>query len=560
LGQFFDQIYIDEGEIPWNASATNPATRIDSLSPLVHPKWRIDGNEDSGRRFFAIPLMVRDLHPSRIDVFIPDPSSLPLALQKVLDVSANFHMRDGRIERLGICQHVLRALEHWSSTKVNFEQYYKSLPLGSQIIIENMSPSPREMNIVVEMGSVDKQLLTIKELAHLWELSTVELPPPMLLEQIKLISVFNDKVSLVEVATDLGRKKMILKASTDSSRAIYHELRMLMTIPSHPNIVKKPVYLALMDGQEGRNSLVVGFLLEYYPGGCLRDILPLEANSLRLCWEDQSRWAKQVTSALLHLNAASIFYSDMKPENIVLSLPSENRFRDSVLIDLEQMGAQNVWTAPEIIILERLQIIVKHEKNPDIRSKYAKLLTLMLGDNVSETAHTYDNPPMGYNTPWISLTVKEREAAQVFALGKVLFCIFEGVGCITSMISPSFAQESDLQFPDFVRTPPLLQRLILDCTQGAREHDRGRPFIVRVNGKLYPLGKTGCNGEPLGTSRDVIHASRQLWLNELHHLERFVEAKLRYNKGQAQASDIEELSYLKRPKLWRVMQCLEELG
>lgn len=47
--------------------------------------------------------------------------------------------------------------------------------------------------------------------------------------------------------------------------------------------------------------------------------------------------------------------------------------------------------------------------------------------NHGKAARVYDNPDHGYYNTWASLSSPEQEAAEVFMLGKVLWCIFEGV-------------------------------------------------------------------------------------------------------------------------------------
>ena len=83
-------------------------------------------------------------------------------------------------------------------------------------------------------------------------------------------------------------------------------------------------------------------------------------------------------------------------------------------------------------------------------------------------------------------------------LGKALWCIFEGVGDADIVLGRSNIHDGEQRFPEFVRTPPPLRELIRRCTAGAREWSDGPIKIYRREGKVFPLGQTGLNGEPEG--------------------------------------------------------------
>lgn len=40
---------------------------------------------------------------------------------------------------------------------------------------------------------------------------------------------------------------------------------------------------------------------------------------------------------------------------------------------------------------------------------------------------TYNNPPLGYNVPWNSLSRQEHEYAEVYMLGRLMWCVWEGM-------------------------------------------------------------------------------------------------------------------------------------
>src|SRR4051794_26059186 len=72
-------------EVPdWSQSYLNPKNRIERLDEIKNPKWRMDGAEPDGTRFFAVPNFAIGKAPLRIDVFIPNGKDVPAILRNVL--------------------------------------------------------------------------------------------------------------------------------------------------------------------------------------------------------------------------------------------------------------------------------------------------------------------------------------------------------------------------------------------------------------------------------------------------------------------------------------------
>jgi hypothetical protein len=184
------------------------------------------------------------------------------------------------------------------------------------------------------------------------------------------------------------------------------------------------------------------------------------------------------------------------------------------------------------------------------------MLNDLVGKKERNSTERYQNPPRGYHIGWPNLSTSERESAQVFALGKVLYCIFEGLESITTSVMTSRQHEQDLQFPNFTHTPSTLRSLILACTSGAREHDCAAPFVVRVGNTLFPRGRSGQNGEPVGSAKNLVETSRMLWMKALTDAGDFWAAKMRYANSVHTEQDLDILSYLKRPTLQQVLQVL----
>src|SRR5438034_7064312 len=115
----------------WISSELNPKNRVDLLSPDDDPsftsggvatpkprtyRWRIDGCEADGVRFFAIPDFALERAPLRIDTYIPDQRAHGSQIQRALKpVAAMLTDSPREIAGLEISLHLVRALQHWSS-------------------------------------------------------------------------------------------------------------------------------------------------------------------------------------------------------------------------------------------------------------------------------------------------------------------------------------------------------------------------------------------------------------------------------------------------------------
>ena len=120
--------------------------------------------------------------------------------------------------------------------------------------------------------------------------------------------------------------------------AMYNEMRILMKIPPHPNIIQPPIALVTM--LRAGEPVVCGFLAKFHPGGNIRDLLDAaDPPSL----ERRVRWASQIAAAIHHLHrVAHTYHGDIKLDNVVLSAND-----DAVLIDFEQTRHAEACLAPE---------------------------------------------------------------------------------------------------------------------------------------------------------------------------------------------------------------------
>lgn len=326
-------------EVAWSMSVLNPATRVDSIDPLSNPKWRIDGSAAYGLQFFAVPIfLLPHIVPRRIDVFIPDQQEHPPALREVLQSDMAFHLIDGRVARLGICYHIVRALEIWTREQTDFRNLYESLPFGSRIMVENISPSPRDTRIrIVSLDEIERQYLTLDTLQRLWDFPPGVTPPSIELSSLSLNVQAHDTVALVEMPKIHPSDTYVFKSAVHEIRLTYYKLKVLISIPPHDHILPKPLFIVTMTDRHGVPGLVCGFIVKFFSGGNMASILSSRGAAGKLVLKDQFRWAQQLTRTLIFLNQSPIeFYSELKADNILLSTSKGSE--DVILIDFEQTG------------------------------------------------------------------------------------------------------------------------------------------------------------------------------------------------------------------------------
>lgn len=530
-------------EVPWPDSWLNPKNRIDSLDPPGHPLWRVDGCTAFGTQIYAVPLFIDTVRPLRVDVFIPEPATLSRELRRALDLDVTFYVRDGsRISHLGITRHVIRILQHWTLNHENPSQIYRNIPFGSRIVFQNLPRRVTDARIsIAPTHYLEHQLLSPKSLYKFWG-SDVAFPPAVDLQEVEYISQLHDSVCLVKIQG----KTWIFKALTSYTKFLYHELRQLLAMPPHPNVIARPVHLVTKRCSFGSKDAVVGFTVENHVHGSLRDLIPFLQLHGQVSLQDKIKWSVQLASALMHLREkAAIFYPDLRLDNIVLS-----ESWDAVMIDFEQRGVWCEFAAPEVNAIEYVRLLaIDEEIDPCIQQRYANLLTDLLPDweDMGE-GEEYMWPSKGYNIPWSCLTPREQEACEVYMLGRVLWCIFEARSAPQrAAVWLSYRWEPSVEFPGYTATPGPMQELIDRCTRG-RKPGLTR-HIVRERDRLVMrnLENTGRS-----TAHQVQQTARDWWAREIDASEAWLKERA---EGMARGTWNE--NYYGRPSLREVHEALE---
>jgi hypothetical protein len=496
----------------WGDSPLNPKNRIDSLAPAQSPTWRLDGCTSLGVQFYTIPIYISPLVPMRIDTILPPISQWPPDLRELLEIDTAFLYRDHRILVFGVAQHVLRTLEYWSSN-FDFEALYKKLPFGSRIVFTNMEKDIRQIRVqVAPTHDLERQYMSAGSLLGKWgDVPPDSMPPTLDLSQLKFIRQMHDSTSLVKIQTGAKTsQQVVFKTISDSPQYLYHELKLLLTMEPHANIGSRPLHLITKRCRFGGKAGVIGFTMKYEHHGTLRDILPNRRISNTLLLSDQGRWSCQITKALLHITTqAPGFYCDLRLDNILLSDTD-----DVLLIDFEQRGVLPLFAPPEVNYIQYIDSLSRDSSiSSNMKEEYRKLYTIYIEANVPRDTKEFNGC-----VPWLCLSHSERDAAMVYMLGRVLWCIFEGVSAPEVATWMEYLHEPDLEFPNFCKTPLRLRDIILACTKGWDVMQRK----VRRHGKYLFVER----GDERCFSEEVVQEEmRREAQQQLEDAERFLEQR-----------------------------------
>ncbi|KAH6673451.1 hypothetical protein B0J14DRAFT_700453 [Halenospora varia] len=552
----------------WQTSNLNPKNRINTLTLPSEFRWRLDGIDVDGTRFFAVPLFALKTPPLRIDVYIPSQSEHGLVLREALQSGSAMVWTGIGAQDLALSKHILHALDLWSSEFPDFEKQYNELPFGSRIIIDNMCADIRQMEIyLVPVYDVEQQWYSLKNLQDMWKFPSHDWPEVLDLSELKLQYQHHEAITIVEIPKRHGAQNFIFKSLVRDSKYLYHELKMLLTLDPHPNVISRPLYVVTKKCRFGGKIGICGFVLKYYPHGTLRNELWKSASATipPISLSDQFCWARDVTQAVIHINNSALgFYPDIKPDNVVLS--AENGVLRAVLIDLEQRGGWYSWSPPEVAYIEYLEYIATRSNDYAVAEKHKKLLRsfiqswkpLTQGDRYHDSEH-------GFSSAWVSLSRSEREAAQVFMLGKLMWCIFECSSSVNCALGVDMFHEQDtrLRFPTFQSTPAEMQSLIQSCTAGAAEwRGKYRPLVISGT-KLFPVKEHGQIELKVGNAHETQLAAKEWWCEEVNDAVAFLEGKVKrlanYDDCGAIFHEVTS-SASQRPSLQHVLATIEKVG
>ena len=104
---------------------------------------------------------------------------------------------------------------------------------------------------------------------------------------LQLVKQIHDSVSIVSLKFVL-RELHAFKSTVDNLEYLYHELKFLLSIPPHPNVMSHPLYVATKRRTFSGKHGVIGFLLPYYPLGSIRDLVPIGSRKNAMSFEEKT--------------------------------------------------------------------------------------------------------------------------------------------------------------------------------------------------------------------------------------------------------------------------------
>ncbi|PMB68510.1 hypothetical protein BM221_005089 [Beauveria bassiana] len=236
-----------------------------------------------------------------------------------------------------------------------------------------------------------------------------------------------------------------------------------------------------------------------------------------------------------HLEA-HFFLSDLRPDNILL----DRREREDglVICDFEQRGNWYEWSPPEILYAQYVENIEREMQRVEAgaaaapwRDLVALYRSVSLPHKRAVCGKVEDS-----NWPWFVMTAQQQEKAQVYMIGLLIYCIFEGTSNVRLNIANAYRHEDpEIQFPTFKNSPMLLRKLIQKYTAGApewepyethpsRDHSSTWPpratRVIRNGTNLQTEASAGAESN-LETEHDVLETALNWWAVELQRAKHF---------------------------------------
>lgn len=539
----------------WTNSTTNPANVPETLDACGVIQWCIDGSNPDGpwTSFYALPMTLRENGPlplKNIEVLLPNPCCFSPAIRRILEMPAAQGACGPEVNRFAVAKFVRRVLSCWAGGIYDFDSYYCSLPYGSKIKLH-----------MYGNGDIDKTTAEVERkeqddeewfprLDYLQRRSpSSELPPAIRIEQLGVDRQLHDTVSLVRIPDVTREKLWVLK--TSEARYLIKELKTLLTLSEredgNPAFMGKPAYLVTQIDEDD-DTVVLGMILEYCQKGSLAAVIDQRRVAGTLDLKTKFKWAQQLASAVLNLTYSTMrYHSSLKPDNILVN--DDDTLR---IIDMEQGGNWDEFMAPEISYQQSLSRAI---------NAWPRLTTLDMERRVRQL--------LAKHRHWEQMEWHERTMAEVYSVGKILWCIFEGWSHTKNGLGERWFIPIDhgCDFPNFHQTPQDVATLILDCVRGSEDLEDDRRWdddIAVVDGVAYPKGRTGRDGEPKATALVTVTFAKEMWNRKYEVMERYLSAKARWDKdkwkpGAENPRDVHLVGIPLRPDLMEVCERLRKL-
>jgi hypothetical protein len=342
-------------------------------------------------------------------------------------------------------------LEAWSRRR-NLSSILETLTLGSRFHLESDTTGEDAGVWLCPNTELERRYLSLSRLQQLWEPLSLEMPPTLRMEELRAVRRLHDSVSVVLLPDGT---QAVFKGAVRVVARLYHELRELLRLPSHPNLISRPWFIVTRQVPNRHEAIVCGFMLQYHTGGSLlnrlKDCAALGEKS-QLSMHTKVKWIFQLTSALKHIHTCQGgFYSDLRLDNMVIT-----EKEDTVLVDLEQCGSARRWLHPNA-----------WPSSSDEESK-------AWDESPINPAHMpkgifYSNPQSGYFKQFAHATDLERQMMENYSLAKVMWCIFEEQTNSKVYLDVDGLPGTHCVFPKFDKTPWRMRYWIWLCTRVSAE-------------------------------------------------------------------------------------------
>lgn len=425
--------------------------------------WRLEGfSTDVHNSIYVAPVLTAEqtAPPLLLLAFLHQQSHLLKTLQVASDYT-NSSITVQEVE--AIAQELISRLDAWTEG-VDLSKLLKSITIGASFHFEESRFRGRQGVWLAHNHELEKRYLTVPRLESLWKDLSLEIPPIIELDDLQTIARLHDTISLVSLPNG---KNAIFKGAIRIVARFYHELRELLRMPPHPNIAERPWYLVTRQLPGREAPVLCGFILKYYPGGSLLDVLSHSSIKRSLPWDTKIKWIRQILDVFRHIHAQPDgFYSDARLDNIVL-----DKQENIIFIDFEQYGSSHDWWHPSLWSWKKNMI-----QNTQGDESWKK--SAVNPANMPKGMY-YSNPKLGYLKCFVNATQRQREGWEAYTIAKLIWCIFEEeTNQITlhnldteesQLCRDDGTPLADTIFPRFRMTPLRMRYWIWLCTKDSSE-------------------------------------------------------------------------------------------
>lgn len=452
----------------------------------VSTHWRIQGlSGDGSHAIFLTPIDVDypSLPPYQLLCILEKDDSYIESLFRASE-GPNSNLTSPEIEQ--IVKDIVTRLDSWNGSQ-NLRALLEDAAIGSRIHLSRTKHAGDPDIWMAPNIEVERRYLPLGRLRQVWSALSLTFPPILDFQDLQSVVRLHDSVSIVVLPNG---ETAIFKGAIMIVARMYHELRELLRMAPHPNIISRPKYLVTRRIRDRMEPVVCGFILEYHAGGNLQDIILKSSPEEPISMDVKIKWIRQLISVMRHIHGpAKTFYSDLRPENLVLTSGG-----DIVLVDFEQFGSPPTWLPP----------VLWNESDMSDDTDWAKS---PVNPVCMPASIFYSNPPAGYFEAFANATDAQRQAIENYTLAKVIWCIFEEETNHVTMFDLD-KEESLTQrnygtampqksvFPHFRKTPMRMRYWIWLCTCSSPEW-RSRQCTCPLPA-IDVCGRTGAKLQPTG--------------------------------------------------------------